>query len=257
MAQIRRGNGWVVLDEVAWESESRNATKANRFASSLLAGLGAALRLPQALRIEAETMTNINVTAYNVSGGSAWLYSNGRIETAARFTKTGAYAFEVMAAGTTAAGVLPQVAILIDGVTRTNWFLTTTQMTRYVLNLSIAAGTRRIALAFLNDANPAPEDRNAAFDRLVIMPPSPPRITWIHGDTARHLATIQWETTPGKSYEVQLTDELNGPTPWLPLIALTSPGTAASWQDTGALSGAPPFSPAAPRRFYRVSQRSP
>jgi hypothetical protein len=170
VAQVRRGSGVILLDEIAWDTEAGNATKAERFASTLLTGLGAAAQLPLSLGIEAETMTNVNVAAYQVSGGIANLYSNGRIETAVNFTTTGDYSFEVVAGGTPVLGVLPLIGIVIDGVTRTNFFLTSTAMTHYTVTLSIIAGTHAVGLAFLNDAYAPPEDRNAAFDRLIIAP---------------------------------------------------------------------------------------
>jgi hypothetical protein len=112
VAELRRGSGMLILDEIAWDSETNNALKARRFASSLLTGLGASLRRPPALRIEAGAMTNADVAAYSVSGGVVWLNSNGHVETPVRFTATGNYTFEVVAGGTAAQGILPQVALL-------------------------------------------------------------------------------------------------------------------------------------------------
>jgi len=131
--------------------------------------------LPISLTIEAETMTNVNVSAYNVSGGITWLNSNGRIETPVRITTAGNYAFEVFAGGTTAQGVYPQVAITVNGVNRANWFLTST---------NLAGG------------------------------------------------------------------------PWQAATNFTVSGNIESWTDTG-FAGAPPLSPAAPQRFYRVRQSGP
>ena len=81
VAQVRRGNGLILLDEVCWDAESQNATKAGRFACEMLTGLGAAMQLSPALGIQAVAMSNVNVSAYYISGGVAWLCSNGRIET--------------------------------------------------------------------------------------------------------------------------------------------------------------------------------
>jgi predicted xylan-binding protein with Ca-dependent carbohydrate-binding module len=246
----------VILDEIAWDTQAKNAVKAGRYASALLGGLGASFRLPEGLRIEAESMININVAACATNGGLVWLNSNGRIESTARFTTTGYYTFEMVAGGMAAQGVMPQVALAIDGVNRTNLFLRTTNQASYTLTLYVTAGTHKVGLAFLNDFYAPPEDRNAAFDRVTVSPQRPPRIVNLNADLSRQVATVQWEASPGKSYEVQLAENLPPPV-WQALALASSVGTIASWQDTGAFSGAPPFSPAAPRRFYRIRQVSP
>jgi hypothetical protein len=255
VAQERHGKGLVLLDEISWDTESQNATKAGRFACEMLTGLGAAMRLSPALGIQAVTMSNVNVAAYSVSGGIAWLGSNGRIETPVCFTTTGSYTLQVVAGGTAAQGVLPQVGIIVDGVIRTNFFLISTAMTAYNITLSVAAGTHNIGLAFLNDYYAPPEDRNAAFSLLTITPPAPPRITSLTTDPLLHLATLQWEGAAGKPCEVQLaSDLLSG---FQPVAAVTNNSSVATWQDGGGAWGAPPMSAASPERYYRIRQAGP
>ncbi len=254
VAQVRRGNGLIVLDEVCWDTESQNATKASRFACELLTGLGAAMRLSPALGIQAVTMSNINVSAYSASGGIAWLYSNGRIETRVNFTTSGTYSFQVVAGGNAALGVLPQVGITIDGVTRTNFFLTTTNMTPYTITLSVTAGTHNIGLAFLNDYWEPPEDRNAAFSLLSIALPTAPRITFLYPDLPSQRATLQWEGIAGKSYEVQIASNLVSA--FRPAAVVTNNSSVASWQDAGGAWGAPPLNFSSPQRYYRIRQIS-
>ena len=256
VAQVRRGNGLVILDEIAWETETQNAAKAGRYAGSLLTALGASLRLAAGLTLEAEAMRNVNVGAYSAYGGLAHLNSGGRIESTVSVTTAGTYLFEVLAGGTAAQGVLPQVALTVDGVNRTNWFLTTTSTIAYQFRISLTPGTHNLGLAFLNDYYAPPEDRNAWFDRVTIAPEVPPRIAGFYTDLPRHIATVQWEAIPGKSYEVQLSPSLQPPA-WQILGTVAPLGNIAAWQDTGALSGAPPFSPSAPRRYYRVRQATP
>jgi len=252
VAQVRRGNGLILLDEVCWDTEAQNATKAGRFACELLTGLGTALRLSPALGLQAVTMSNINVAAYSASGGVAWLNSNGRIETSVRFTTAGTYTFQVVAGGRAASGVLPQVGITVDGVTRTNFFLTTTNMASYTITLFVTAGTHAIGLAFLNDYYAPPEDRNAAFSGLTILPPTVPRIASLNPDPVLHRATLQWEGTAGKTYEVQLASNLLSG--FQSVAVVTNNSTVASWQDAGGAWGAPPLSPASPQRYYRLRQ---
>ena len=255
VAQVRRGNGLILLDEVCWDAESQNATKAGRFACEMLTGLGAAMQLSPALGIQAVAMSNVNVSAYYISGGVAWLCSNGRIETPVSFTTSGTYTFQVVAGGTAAQGVLPRVGIVVDGVTRTNFFLTTTNMTPYTITLSITAGTHNIGLAFLNDYYAPPEDRNAAFSLLTITLPAAPRITSLGTDPLLHRATLQWEGTAGKPCEVQLASNLLSG--FQPVAVVTNDSSVASWQDSGGTWGAPPSSPSAPQRYYRIRQTGP
>jgi hypothetical protein len=251
VAQVRSGNGLVLLDEIAWESETSNATKAGRYASSLLSGLGASLRLATALRLEAELMTNVNVSSYYTAGGIAYLNSNGRIQTNVSFASTGVYTFEFVAGGTAALGTNPQVALVIDGANRTNFLLSGTNATHYYIPLYVTAGIHAVGLAFLNDYYAPPADRNAWFDYLTITPASAPTIGGIFADPSRQRVTVQWETVPGKAYEVQTTTNL-APAAWRAITNLTSLGTIASWADTGQLTGTPPLSPAAPSRYYRI-----
>jgi len=255
VAQVRRGDGLIVLDEVCWDTESQNVTKAGRFACELLTGLGAAMRLPPALGLQAVTMSNVNVTAYNVSGGVAHLNSNGRIETQVSFTTSGVYTFQVVAGGTAALGVLPQVGITVDGVTRTNFFLSTTAMTPYTITLPITAGTHSIGLAFLNDYYAPPEDRNAAFSLLTITLPAGPRITAVDADPLQYLSTLQWKADPGTAWEVQIASNLLSG--FEPAVVITNDSSIASWQDSGGVWGPPPLSPAAPQRYYRLRQAIP
>ena len=255
VAQVRHGAGVVILDEIGWETETKNAAKAGRYACRLLTGLGGACQLPNSLTIEAEAMTNINVSAYNASGGITWLNSNGRIESPVRITTAGNYTFEVFAGGTTAQGVYPQVAITLNGANRVTWFLTSTNMTRYAFTFYLGVGTFNLGLAFLNDAWVPPEDRNAAFDRLTLTPETTFRIVNWSADSASQTFSVQWECLPFKPYEVQICTNLAGG-PWQAATNFTVPGNVGSWTDTG-FAGAPPLSPAAPERFYRVRQSGP
>ena len=201
-------------------------------------------------------MTNVNVGAYSTSGGLAYVNSNGRIETSVNITSAGTYTFTVFAGGTAAAGVLPQVGITVDGASRTNWFLTTTNLTAYTVTVYLTAGVHTIGLAFLNDFYAPPEDRNAVFSQLIIAPPQALRITGLNLDAAQRTATFEWASLPGAAYQMQFAPFLN-PIAWQSLITITSSASITSWADDGTLSGTPPLSPAAAQRFYRIRQVSP
>lgn len=256
VAQDRRGSGLVVLDEIEWDTETQNTTKAGRYISQLLTGLGAAFQPLPGVSIVAGTMTNVNVNSYYTSGGIAYLNSNGRIETTVNFTTSGNYTFTFVAGGNAAVGVLPQVGVTVDGTSQTNLFLTSTNLTTYSVTLFLTAGTHAIGLAFLNDYYAPPEDRNAFFSQLAIAPAPPLQIIGFDTDSVQNTASLQWGTAPGAAYEVQFTASLL-PTNWHPALTITSGASITSWLDDGTLSGTPPLGPATPHRFYRIRQVSP
>lgn len=256
VAQDRRGNGLVLLDEIEWDTESQNTTKAERYISRLLTDLGAAFQQPPGATIMAATMTNVNVNAYSTSGGIAHLNSNGRIETTVNFTSAGNYNFTIVAGGNAAAGVLPQIGVTVDGSSRTNFFLSTTNLATYTVTLFLTAGTHAIGLAFLNDYYSPPEDRNAFFSQWTVTPAPTIQIIGLDTDAGQRTTTLQWETEPGAAYEVQFNPNLQ-PTNWQSLTTITSGASIISWKDDGTLSGTPPLAPTAPQRFYRIRQVSP
>ena len=256
VAQDRRGSGLVLLDEIEWDTETQNATRAGRYISRLLTDLGVAFQPSPGVTVVAGTMTNVNVAVYNTSGGIAYLNSNGRIETSVNITASGNYTFTIVAGGNAAAGVLPQIGVTVDGSSRTNFFLTDTNLAAYSVTLFLTAGTHAIGLAFLNDYYAPPADRNAFFSQFTITPASVLQITGLDANTVQQSATLQWRTTPGAVYEVQFTPGLP-PTNWQPVLTTTSSASITSWEDDGGLSGIPPLSPAAPQRFYRIRQVSP
>ncbi len=175
-----------------------------------------------------------------------------------RFTTSGQYTFDVVAGGVAAVGVLPQVAIVVDAINQTSFYVTSTNLTHYQVTLQITAGTHTIGLAFLNDYyDPAHgQDRNAAFGLLTIIPQTAPRITAWETDASRQAVVLQWQAMPGKSYEVQTASDLKN-SPWQAVTNFISNDNIASWRDTGNLSNAPPLSAGAPRRFYRIRQLGP
>jgi hypothetical protein len=256
VAQDRRGSGLVLLDEIEWDTETQNATKAGRYISKLLNDLGVAFQPSSGVSIGAGTMTNVNVGAYYTSGGIAYLNSNGRIETTVNITSSGNYIFTILAGGTAAAGVLPQIGVTVDGNTQTNFFLTDTNLISYTVTLFLTSGSHAIGLAFLNDYYAPPEDRNAFFSQFTIAPAPALWITGLDIDAGQQRATLRWQTAPGAIYEVLFTPGLQ-PMNWQPVLTTTSSASITSWEDDGVLSGTPPLSPAAAQRYYRIRQISP
>jgi hypothetical protein len=170
IAQVRCGQGLVLLDEIAWDTEEQNRVKADRVAGALLTGLGAACEVRPSLRIEAEEMKNVDVGAYSSSGGIAYLNSNGRIETSVRFTTSGNYTFEIFASGIPAVNIAPLLELRLDGIARKTISVDSRSLQPYDATLSVSAGLHTVALAFTNDYYAPPEDRNVAVDRLTISP---------------------------------------------------------------------------------------
>ncbi|OGV40949.1 MAG: hypothetical protein A2X46_12900 [Lentisphaerae bacterium GWF2_57_35] len=178
VAQVRRGAGSILLDEILWEHETNHTAKAERLASTLLTGLGAALLPSPALPLQAIWMTNVNVMSYQTYDGLARLNSGGHIQMPICFTAAGDYVFTLEAGGVPAAGVYPLAALLMDGVTQQTFFVTSTAMNPYTFTLSVATGLHTVALAFLNDYYNPPEDRNLVFGRLTIAPQAAPFDAW-------------------------------------------------------------------------------
>jgi hypothetical protein len=152
--------------------------------------------------------------------------------------------------------VLPQIGIVVDGVARTNFFLTSTNLTHYTVTLSLSAGTHAVGLAFLNDFYAPPEDRNAFFDWFSVAVAPTLRIVDFNANRLLQTASLQWESVPGKSYEVQVATN-PAYAVWQAAAMITNDSTLANWRDTGDVSRPPPLSPAAPQRYYRIRQTGP
>ena len=162
-----------------------------------------------------------------------------------RFTTTGYYTFDLIAGGTAAVGVLPEIALVVDGVNRATFFETTTNLTHYQFTLLITAGTHTIGLAFLNDyyAPPAgPECRLRPPDHHT--PGGAPNHCFGNRPSAPgHHAPVA--DLPGKAYEVQTASDLDL-SAWQTLTNFVCSDTMASWRDTGS-----------PRRPAAKCRRSP
>jgi hypothetical protein len=199
------------------------------------------------VRIQAVAMSNVNIAAYSASGGIANVYSNGRLQTPVRFGASGAYTFQIRASGTPLQGVYPQVSLMVDGTAVKTLFVNSQSFQIYTITATIAAGTHNIALAFINDASSATEDRNVAFDYLVITPARPLRISALRLDSEGS-ARLVWDSDTDSTYQVYYSDDPASGS-WLQAGSITSTGTAASWLDDATLG--------APRRFYRLQRAGP
>jgi endo-1,4-beta-xylanase len=104
--------------------------------------------------------------------GDRWnLWSNGRVGQPLRFATAGKYDIVVRSWGSPAAGIWPQMALLVDGRTVKIVAVGGTKAADYRFTVDLAAGVHEIAVAFLNDAIVGGEDRNLYLDRFTISPP--------------------------------------------------------------------------------------
>ncbi|MEI8289106.1 MAG: hypothetical protein WCH99_06495 [Verrucomicrobiota bacterium] len=91
---------------------------------------------------------------------------------------------------------------------------------------------------------------------MVITPQTAPLLALTDINSVAHTTTLQWEATPGTTYEIRSAADL-GTANWQVLTNVVSNGTVAGWQDSSQVSSNAPLTPAAPVRFYRVRQISP
>ena len=103
-----------------------------------------------------------------VTGG--WnIWTNGYVESSTiQFPTTGVYRFDIIARGTKASNVWPNMQLRIDQSSKASFTVNATGWTTYTANVSVTAGSRKVAIAFTNDLNAPPEDRNLYVDKVTI-----------------------------------------------------------------------------------------
>jgi hypothetical protein len=164
------GRGLVVIDQLCWDTEERNARKAARYACGLATALDGDFQSRPGVTIECEQMTpQPGMPFFSNQGSFAALACNGYIERDIQVAAAGRYTLEIVASGTPAAGVFPLVAIVIDGQQVGQVQLTSGNWRPYSLDLDLAAGTHQFRLLFTNDLNAAGEDRNLMLDRATFV----------------------------------------------------------------------------------------
>ena len=108
-------------------------------------------------------------TEGNFMPGGGWnIWGNGRVGQSVRVAAAGKYQIIVRAWGSPAAGVWPEMALLVDGRAVKTVTVGGTQRADYRFDVDLAAGIHEIAAAFLNDAVIGKEDRNLYLDRFTI-----------------------------------------------------------------------------------------
>jgi hypothetical protein len=86
--------------------------------------------------------------------------SNGYIEDSVKFPVSGNYSLIITAYGSLAAGIWPNMAILIDQKKIGNATVNSGTSSTYVIKGHISAGIHKVAIAFTNDFYNPPADRN-------------------------------------------------------------------------------------------------
>ena len=168
VAAVRHGKGTLVVDQLRWDTEENNARKATRYACSLLTALGGEFTSRLGVSVECERMTpQPGMPHFHVQGTYASVACTGYVATPIQVAGAGRYTVELVASGSSAAGVYPLVAIRIDGKEIGQVQLTSGSWRPYWLEAELSAGNHNLEIAFLNDLNHNGEDRNLMLDKVV------------------------------------------------------------------------------------------
>ncbi len=171
LAVIERGGGRVIVDNINWDTTQTNSTKAARYICGLLTGLGAQFTQADATVIEAETFEPApTMNWFRFDPGAAYLGDSGYIESNVRCAKAGAYVFNIVARGTSVAGIYPIIAVEINGEHVGDVELKTDGWRRYPIAVELDEGENGVRLTFTNDEWDPPEDRNLSVDKIEVTP---------------------------------------------------------------------------------------
>ncbi|MBI4614912.1 MAG: endo-1,4-beta-xylanase [Planctomycetes bacterium] len=103
-------------------------------------------------------------------GGSWNLWSNGRVGQPLRFGAQGRYAIAVRAWGSSAGGVWPEMALLLDEEAVEVVTVDRDLAADYSFEVVVPAGVHELAVGFLNDAVIGEEDRNLFVRSITVRP---------------------------------------------------------------------------------------
>lgn len=172
VAQIRRGRGFYLLDEVSWDTEEINATKAARYVTILLTEAGADFYWPGGVFIEAEDMQpDAGIAWFRREADAVYLGSQGTLRTTVECARTGEYIFEILGYSTPAEGQYGLLAVAIDGRPVGEVELKASTWQGFPLVVLLTQGEHEIAVSFINDLYKPPQDRNVWLDRIQIYSP--------------------------------------------------------------------------------------
>jgi hypothetical protein len=171
-AVIQHGAGMLVLDQLKWDEQPHSSKRATRYALSLLAVLDADFPLRNVTSIRCADMEpEPGLQHYHNAGSHVVLGTNGFIRTEIDVARAGWYALELVARGTQAEDVYPEVQIRIDGKAATEVQLSGAGWRTYLCRVKLEAGKRELSLAFTNDKHiPGVADRNLWLDEVRLSP---------------------------------------------------------------------------------------
>jgi len=162
------GKGLLVVDQLRWDTEERNARKAARYACSLLTELGGDFAARAAVAVECEAMTPSDMPHFHRRGSHVAQACNGQIHTTIQVAAAGRYTLEVVASGSAVEDVYPHLNVLVDGKKVGEVQLTSGAWRPYPLAVELAKGRHQFALEFDNDRNIAGVgDRNVMLDKVL------------------------------------------------------------------------------------------
>jgi beta-galactosidase len=170
VAAFRRLGGTIVVDNLTWETNTRNATKAARYVSGLLTGLGARFRAAAGTVYEAVTFEpQPGMPWFSKTPNGAYMGSGGYITRQVRCAREGEYEFRLTGRGTPVEGVYPIVRVELDGQAVGEVELAGATNGTYALPAHITEGEHELRLVFTNDEWAPPEDRNLALARVEVV----------------------------------------------------------------------------------------
>ncbi|NQT87803.1 hypothetical protein HQ560_13625 [bacterium] len=165
---VRRGKGVLVIDQLRWDTETRNGRKASRYAASLLTMLGGDFSPVLGVPVECETLKpKPEMPWYDNRGTWAYMGSNGHIEGPIEVAAAGRYTLAVVAGGTACQGLWPHIEVAIDGKKVGDVQLTSGGWRAYRVPVMLTAGAHDLKITFTNDKHVEGEgDVNLHLDKI-------------------------------------------------------------------------------------------
>lgn len=171
-AVMQHGAGMLVLDQLKWDEQPHSSKRATRYALAVLAVLDADFPLRNVTSIRCADMEpEPGLQHYHNAGSHVVLGTNGHIRMEIDVARAGWYGLELVARGTQAEDVYPEVQICIDGKAASEVQLSGEGWRTYLCRVKLRAGKRELSLAFTNDKHiPGVADRNLWLDQVRLSP---------------------------------------------------------------------------------------
>jgi len=172
LVRIADGDGFWLIDQVAWDGRVRSLDHAARYLSGLLMNLGVSFTgARRGTVISGARLAPVGeLDNFRREGSVAYMGSSGTIEVGVRFTQGGRHVVEVIARGTPASGEYPEVRLLVDGEAVGARQLQGEGWEALPFEATVRPGVHTLGLQFTNDAwePERGEDRNLWIRRLTI-----------------------------------------------------------------------------------------